>query len=165
MTAFKDFTTKFKDFFISEWMAFIIPFLVGLPFLIIGGVEVVKTTRLMLTAEETEGIVVYMNTYSDSDGESYSPDVKFTTRYGETIRFTDDLSTYPADFKVGDKVTVIYDPLHPQDVRIKSFLRLWLFPTIFALVGAVPMGMGVFFFLKLGGANLIFSLFHPDADG
>lgn len=158
----KNFWAKLKDLVLSEGLAFFIPFLIGSIFLIIGGVEIINLSRLLLVSEETEGTVVYMNVYSDSDGVTYSPDVKFTTRYGEVIRFTDDISTYPAGFKVGDSATVIYDPMHPQNARIKSFSRLWLFPGIFVLVGLIPIGLGIYFFAKVDGANLIYSLFHPD---
>jgi len=160
----KNFWVRLKDLVISEGLAFFIPFLIGSVFLIIGGVEIINITKLMLVSEEAEGTVVYINAYSDSDGVTYSPDVKFTTRYGEVIRFTDDLSTNPADFKVGDTVTVIYDPMHPQNVRIKTFVRLWLFPGIFVLVGLIPIGLGIYFFAKVGGANLIYSLFHPEEE-
>lgn len=160
----RNFWVRLKDLVISEGLAFFIPFLIGSVFLIIGGVEIINITKLMLVSEEAEGTVVYMNAYSDSDGVTYSPDVKFTTRYGEVIRFTDDLSTNPADFKVGDTVTVIYDPMHPQNVRIKTFVRLWLFPGIFVLVGLIPIGLGIYFFAKVGGANLIYSLFHPEEE-
>lgn len=160
----RNFWVRLKDLVFSEGLAFFIPFLIGSVFLIIGGLEIIKISKLMLVSEEADGTVVYMNIYSDSDGVTYSPDVKFTTRYGEVVRFTDDVSTYPADFEVGDSVTVIYDPMHPQNVRIKSFTRLWLFPGIFALVGLIPIGLGIYFFGKIGGATLIYQLFHPDEE-
>jgi hypothetical protein len=46
----------------------------------------------------------------------------------------------PPDYALGDQVTVLYDPQHPNNARIKSFssnLLLWLLPGITFLVGAV----------------------------
>lgn len=50
----------------------------------------------------------------------YMPTVEFTTAEGTPVRATAHIGTNPRPGKVGDKVTVFYDPRNPQRVRVQS---------------------------------------------
>ena len=39
--------------------------------------------------------------------------------------------------KVGQEVTVLYDPLGPNEARIRSFMMLWALPSIFTVLGGL----------------------------
>ena len=44
----------------------------------------------------------------------------------------------PASYEIGDEVTVLYDPEHPLDARIKSFgssALMWVLPGITGILG------------------------------
>ncbi len=45
----------------------------------------------------------------------------------------------PPDHSVGDQIRVLYRPENPSTARIDSFVELWLFPTVFPIVGLFSM--------------------------
>ena len=49
----------------------------------------------------------------------YAPTVEFTTADGTTVRATPRIGTNPQQGRVGDTVTVFYDPRNPQKVRVE----------------------------------------------
>ncbi len=77
---------------------------------------------------------------------SCQPTVTFTTGRGEEITFSPSFSS--TSFEVGQQQPVAYDPNHPQDARIASFLVLWFLPTLF-------LGMGGLFVLVGGGLFIV----------
>jgi hypothetical protein len=93
----------------------------------------------------------------------------------------------PPEFRVGQKVTVYYDPQHPQTARIDSWRQLWVgalmwivLGSVFGLVGAWPLlrlllraqshGFGVARLMvlkhlhRLGAASLVWDA-YPHGDG
>ncbi len=73
----------------------------------------------------------------------YYPVVEFTLPSGETITFTSDYGTRPASHKVGQSVTVRYDPDDPQKAEVDSALSIWLVPGILAFIGAIVCCLSV----------------------
>lgn len=74
------------------------------------------------------------------------PIVRYTPpdQSARTVQMSEGSS--PPDYAVGDQVTVLYDPQHPNNARIKSLtsdLLLWLLPGITFLVGAVFAAIAV----------------------
>lgn len=68
----------------------------------------------------------------------YYPVVEFRSSDGRShsVELTEGSS--PASYEVGEDVTVLYDPDHPLDARIKSFsssLLLWILPGITGILG------------------------------
>jgi len=53
----------------------------------------------------------------------YMPTVEFTTADGTPVRATSHIGTNPRPGKVGQTVTVMYDPRNPQRVRVGSVKR------------------------------------------
>lgn len=53
----------------------------------------------------------------------YMPTVEFTTEDGTPVRATSHIGTNPRPGKVGQTVTVMYDPRNPQRVRVGSVKR------------------------------------------
>jgi hypothetical protein len=53
----------------------------------------------------------------------YMPTVEFTTADGTPVRATTHIGTNPRPGRVGDTVTVLYDPRNPQRVRVSSVKR------------------------------------------
>lgn len=68
----------------------------------------------------------------------YYPVVEYRSSDGRkhSVQLTEGSS--PASYEVGEDVTVLYDPEHPLDARIKSFsssLLLWVLPGITGILG------------------------------
>jgi hypothetical protein len=53
-------------------------------------------------------------------GMVYMPTVEFTAGDGTTVKATSRIGTSPRPGRVGDRVTVFYDPGNPQRVRVQS---------------------------------------------
>src|SRR5689334_15943186 len=93
--------------------------------------------------ESAEGRVVDMvvkvqyttdeNGYQLPPENFYYPVVEYRSSEGRfhSVQLTEGSS--PASYEVGEDVTILYDPQHPLDARIKSFsssLLLWVLPGI-----------------------------------
>ena len=85
-----------------------------------------------------EGIVIshtFRRTYATSGGVIY-PSVRFQTADGRTVDFQNKIGTN-APPRVGDKVTVFYDPARPEEARITmgdAFRpNLKLLPVVFGI--------------------------------
>ena len=63
------------------------------------------------------------------------PVVRFRTARGETVQFTSDTYSAMNNYRLGQKVTVYYDPARPGEARIAGWAELWFAPFILALVG------------------------------
>jgi Protein of unknown function (DUF3592) len=119
-----------------------------------GGIALVGGLRRMnenlhfvQTGLRTTGVVVANHRVHGRGGGTYYPQVRFVLPGGQTyeVRGTTD-GADPPEFRVGQNVTVYYDPQHPQTALIDSWKDLWLFPllwivmgTVFWLVAAMPL--------------------------
>jgi hypothetical protein len=98
--------------------------------------------------ESAEGRVVDMvvkaQYMTDEEGRQlppenfYYPVVEYRSAdgRGHSVQLIEGSS--PASYEVGEDVTVLYDPEHPLDARIKSFsssLLLWILPGITGILG------------------------------
>jgi hypothetical protein len=79
-----------------------------------------NSVRLLITGKRAEGIVVGMATSPGSSGQDslQSPMVEFVSSTGEQIRASGRSYSASPSTRVGDAVTVAYDPLHPQDAQL-----------------------------------------------
>jgi hypothetical protein len=82
----------------------------------------------------------------DRKGMLRFPSVKFQTADGRTVEFQNEIGTN-APPKVGDEVTVYYDPERPEEAKLA--LGDTFKPTLKVLlvVGAIFLGAMAFFFL------------------
>jgi hypothetical protein len=94
----------------------------------------------------TTGVIVANEqVWTGRGGHKYDPVARFVARGGQTYVVRDTVGADPPEFRVGEKVTVYYDPQDPQRALIDSD-HLWLLPvaflvggTFFGLVGAWPL--------------------------
>ena len=136
---------------------FLIPFLIGLPFAILGGIELHKTYQIVQRSVAVEGIVVDNDYFATSDGSVYYPVVRFTTLDGETVRFTDDrVGSYPPAYKEGATVVVLYDPDNIRDAYIYKVFRIWFFPVFITGIGILLILVGFSLPLITLGRRMIF---------
>ncbi len=74
----------------------------------------------------------------------YNPTVRFETLTGATIEFEDSTYTRYPDYKVGDKVEVLYDARDPSNAKLTStFSSLLILPVVFTSVSVVLASVGV----------------------
>ena len=90
----------------------------------------------------TPGVIVANEWGSTAHNHTYYPVVRFVARGGQTyvVRGADGgLGADPPEFRVGEKVTVSYDPQDPRRALIDSD-HLWLLP-VATLVGGTFFGL------------------------
>ena len=129
---------------------FAIPILVASPFLFFGITEMYTAYHLAQTHNTTQGEVIdnRLQAYTEG-GSAYTPVVKFRNKEGKPFYFTDGIGSYPAAYEKGDKVTVLYDTMEPSKARIKSWTRLWFTPTLFLVVGFLPIALAIIVYFRL----------------
>jgi hypothetical protein len=75
-------------------------------------------------------------------GSVYSPIVRFTPRGGQERTVVGSTNRYPAPWKVGDVVEVLYDPDHPERADLRSELAGWGFWFgVWCAVALLPLAM------------------------
>lgn len=105
--------------------------LVGTVFLLVGVGFACSSISVVSVAKQTEGKVI-RNVVGWEGGAAAV--VEFFLD-GQRHEIQSSRYTSPPQFKIGDKVSVLYDPNDPRRCRINSFVDLWLFPTIFGGIG------------------------------
>lgn len=78
------------------------------------------------------------NDYNRVIGETYYPVVEFTAQDGKRRNVQMSEGSFPPSYEVGDEVTVLYEPDHPLDARIKSAgsnALMWILPGITGILG------------------------------
>lgn len=118
-----------------------------------------NTTRFIAGAAEAGGKVIDLErTRSSSSSSSrssstmYRPVVEFTTATGKRIEFVSSVGSSPPSHRVGEAVTVLYNPADPSKARIKSFFQLWFGFLIVFFLGLVfaAIGLGMIFVRSRG---------------
>jgi len=87
------------------------------------------TRRLLETSSRAQDVVVenvktigidhYVRRYAS---RVYYPRVRFRTANGRQVSFVSHTGTNPPSFRAGDPVTVLYDPLQPDEATIQAFI-------------------------------------------
>jgi hypothetical protein len=119
--------------------------------LFFGGVAVVAgvtmmgdTLYLVQAGRHTTGVIVANErVWTGHGGYQSYPVVRFVARGGQTYVVRSSFGADPPEFRVGQNVTVYYDPQQPQTALIDSD-HLWLLPVVLLVVGN---------FLGLAGAE------------
>ena len=113
--------------------------------LLVAGTSAFNALAKISREESAPGRVVdmierrqYVNEQDRIVEEYYYPVVEYVSSDGK--RHTVQLSegSNPASYEVGDEVTVLYEPEHPMDARIKSFdssALMWVLPGITGILG------------------------------
>jgi hypothetical protein len=76
-------------------------------------------------------------------GEAYFPVVEFRAKDGKRRRVQLSEGSFPPAYEVGDEVTVLYEPEHPLEARIKSggsTALMWILPGITGILGLAFLG-------------------------
>jgi hypothetical protein len=125
----------------------------GAVFLVLGVRSFLRTRRFVSQATSATGTVTDVQTRTSTshtgDGprlRTYRyPVVRFQTQDGRTVEFESETGTSGFSQKPGEQVEVLYDPLKPEEARIKTFMMLWFAPLIFTVVGFFLFAFGSLF--------------------
>jgi hypothetical protein len=121
--------------------------LIAVGLLIGAAVVYVRQGRKSAERVSAQGIVVGLQRRVTKPGSAgvHCPVVEFRLPDGQTIRFESAFGTMPASHKVGQNVTVLYNPANPQDAEVSSALSRYLFPGTLAFMGTIALCLGVSF--------------------
>jgi hypothetical protein len=107
----------------------------GILFFAPGAFELLVSYRFESTAVPAVGVVVenvakVVRKRDENQNETietlYCPKIRFRTSSGKEIVFLrESVETNPPSFKVGETLTVLYDPKNPSVARVKSWWDLW----------------------------------------
>lgn len=142
-----------------EFLWFLVPLVplalatVGAVLLVLGVRNFVRTRRFVNQASSATGTVTDVKTRTSTshtgDGprlRTYRyPVVRFQTHDGRTVEFESETGTSGFSHKPGEQVEVLYDPLKPEQARIKTFMMLWFAPLIFSVLGLFLFVFGSLF--------------------
>jgi len=108
------------------------------------------TIYFLRSSVETDGSVINIihSRSSDSVNAMYTPEVSFTDASGQTITFTSNISSSSSSYKIGDKVSVLYDKNNSRSARINTFFQLWFATIIMSVVGVIFFIIGLFIITK-----------------
>ncbi|WAS93182.1 DUF3592 domain-containing protein [Nannocystis punicea] len=95
-------------------------------------------------ARRTEGEVVHLRRNNKGSG---APDVAYTDHLGRDHLYRSNIFSTPS-YRIGERVTVAFDPDEPEDAVIDSPTNRWLLPGIFGGIGFVQLCIGSFALLR-----------------
>ncbi len=95
------------------------------------------TSRFVEDALPADGTIVELIEREGEDGPYFYPVFTFTDDAGATQKIYSSHGSFPPRHKVGDSVTVLYDPADPEDAKINSFMSIWFWPFLTGIIGSV----------------------------
>ncbi|OHD65872.1 MAG: hypothetical protein A2176_03420 [Spirochaetes bacterium RBG_13_51_14] len=101
-----------------------------------------KNILFLRSCVQTKGFV-HTIARSRNDYNQFTPVIKFSTSTVEEFTFSPDSSSTNPRYKVGQEVSVLYDPDFPEDAHIKSFFALWIGPIVLFIVAGLLLGLGI----------------------
>jgi hypothetical protein len=116
----------------------------GLAFLLLAITQLLRTKVFLQRAVFAEGQIIELRMKSGSEGPIYAPIVTFNGPSGP-VQFESKYASSPSGWKVGDLVSVAYDPADPTNASIRSFMPLWFGAIMASVVGIFCLiyGMGL----------------------
>ena len=115
------------NFMTTNWIGWILSGIVLLLFFAVAAI-LKHSVLLLITGERSQGVVVGMDTSSAS---LQSPIVEFVTSTGERVRVKSRTSTTSPSVRVGNAVTVAYNPSQPREAQFLMWREF--IPVVFIL--------------------------------
>jgi len=124
--------------------AFVLLPIGGIILALVGGWYLYSSWTYYSKGVEVQGTVVRLESHSSSDGgDSYSPVFSYTVD-GKQYEYESVNSSNPPSNKVGDVVTLLYNPDNPAKARQNSFWELWLLPLVLCPASIFMMALSIF---------------------
>jgi hypothetical protein len=114
---------------------YFVVFILAISFTLVGGYYLGENLKLAKSQYEFDGVVSHNEKVRGSKGSiSYLPVININY-FGRRITKKAKLSSSPASYQSGDRVKVFYRPEITDKVLIKTTFRVYIFPSIFLVVG------------------------------
>ena len=111
------------------------------------------TWRFTRVAQRASGTVIEMreDTDKDSGSVSYAPTFRFQDATGAEHTVASSFFSAPPEFRVGDRVGVLYRADSPTSARIDSYWQVWGLPSLSGILGSIylPIGLVILFWPKI----------------
>ncbi len=143
---------RYHDRVAQLWQPFLVLMAAGF---IGGGIYMAQDMEgLLAVAERTEGHVVRVESVynASAEGSSYTyyPVIEYADFTGRVSTFRSKVGSNPPTKKIGDSVTVMYDPDRPGQAQVDRGILNWLIPGGLLLAGlwllwvSLKIQMGIF---------------------
>jgi uncharacterized Tic20 family protein len=106
-----------------------------------------STRNFLNKAEKTHGTVLEIVERRTSDGTMYYPVYSFVDIYGTEHKIYSKSGSYPPRYDVGDPISILYDPENPKEIKMDSFVSLWMGTIVAGVLGIIPFLIGAVFLL------------------
>jgi hypothetical protein len=109
--------------------------------LILGMIMVNDTLVLLRGSQETTATVV---DYYNPQYKVYYPIFKFKDITGSTITAQSIEPSIEREFKIGQSVQILYNPINPtENVRINTLTNIWLGPILLTIGGTFNLALSL----------------------
>jgi len=112
--------------------------IIGLLFLVAGGVFTFFAFDFVDNALPTTGTVVSVEVDYSDDGVTYQPTIRFIDFEGRKQSGETFMASSNYDFEVGSKVDILYDIREPSSLRMDTWFAKWGLGAIFMAGSALP---------------------------
>jgi len=132
--------------------------------LVVALVTSLYSWRFTRVAQRTSGTVIEMREHPDKDSGSisYAPTFRFQDGRGAEHTIASSFFSSPPEFRVGDRIDVLYRADAPKLACIDSYWQVWGLPSLLGIIGSIelPIGLVIFLWPKITGR---FGRESPDA--
>lgn len=112
-----------------------------------------KSRSFLARAQPGAGTVV-AHTQADGRHTASFPIVEFRARDGRVRSFQGDVGITRTQYRIGDRVAVLYDPANPENARLDDESSLWYFPFGIMAFGVASVAVAVYALLRTAWATL-----------
>ena len=103
-----------------------------------------KRETFLRTAQKANGKVSGLKKSKSDKTTTYAPIIEFRNPVSkERVTFTHSISSSRSSWRIGDPVSVLYDPTNPKEAMIDQKWMNWLLPVLPGLIGALFLLMGL----------------------
>lgn len=101
-----------------------------------------KTQNLLADGIKTKAKVIHLEVFTGDNNPLYSPVFEYKDRRNQVLEYTSSIRSYPALYKVGDVVSIVYDRQKPETMKVISFWNLYRGSVIPFMIAAPLLVIG-----------------------
>jgi len=111
-----------------------------------------NTHHFLQSASRAQGTVTrFFDRMDRYTNKIYYPVYEFQDARGNEYEIVSSAGSYPLAYQIGDTVTMLYLPNHPNDATPGTFLEIWFWPVLVACFGFLKLvaGLGILLFVYI----------------
>ena len=114
--------------------------LVGTVFFSFGVYLLYDTVGFVSRSRETMATVINFDVSKEGN---YFPIFQFKDDGGSTVTARSTSGSKPPAYSIGDKVSILYDPQNPTNIRVNSIIFVWLPPIFSTIMGMLAISIAI----------------------